>query len=806
MAPPQWATPPQLEYLNQMLITYRESRSNGRSAARFWVTLFDSWFSCFPVKTQLGLVHGAGAEPFNEAELRMIGDATKKMQRRLRTWFIWRAKKRAVANNGHSNSQLFQILKRKKKTRPLRAVEVYQKIRRAKIRGEVMNWGYGLLNEEAEAARAKAAGGAEPEWTDMAGEGIEADEQKAEAEAVERARWNRAARYEHVAHHRPRMEEMNAEHALGLRDDVSGPRLPEEYQHAIDQLPEVVARFTGAVEEETGWMGVFMAGGPMPNRDGAISIKTFCFGATPNGADFAATHSNFGEVKGEFGKFLKRAFPHEVRDAWGISVPEPDANADAAVPGGLIPFDSNVGSDEADDAPALQIKPKRLRRKKPTAAVSTAVSPPSPPTAVTAAHTVPTLAPSALATDYSIPDGFDQALLDIVTDFGATAVEQPPWTSQPALGWDDIVPGEDRDAASPWNGLSLPSTQVEENTVLPLPVAGPLAGPINVGALFAVDREVGGSPGCALRGTQTSDPASAAPLANLGVTSARRASATITTPTLAGSPTSSEPIVTPATPANGPPRSAAALAVWNARRREDSRMADPLPASEAASPSLREDPPPPPSPEVPEFPESRPRANVPHGHPLAPTKKVAAKKAPSRRRRRRRRGGEEGEEEGGAKEVLVPPLPPLPQSSSQMPLAVASLTGATAAAETARIRAEEQRLRQDQTEQLRISKALEKKAAEAEAATARCRNPAGGAEVVVVTRPQRYRAPARNPDGSPIVARCPKSGGTREEAGWPFPSQTPTHATDAALLEDLKKGKRKAADAPAAPKRKKARR
>jgi hypothetical protein len=43
---------------------------------------------------------------------------------------------------------------------------------------------------------------------------------------------------------------------------------------AIDQLPEVVARFTGAVEEETGWMGVFMAGGPMPNRDGAISIKT----------------------------------------------------------------------------------------------------------------------------------------------------------------------------------------------------------------------------------------------------------------------------------------------------------------------------------------------------------------------------------------------------------------------------------------------------------------------------------------------------------------------------------------------------
>jgi hypothetical protein len=72
-----------------MLITYREARSNGRSTARFWVTLFDGWFSRFPVKTQSGLVHGAGAEPFNEAELRMIGDATKKMQRVSFCFFSW---------------------------------------------------------------------------------------------------------------------------------------------------------------------------------------------------------------------------------------------------------------------------------------------------------------------------------------------------------------------------------------------------------------------------------------------------------------------------------------------------------------------------------------------------------------------------------------------------------------------------------------------------------------------------------------------------------------------------------------------
>jgi hypothetical protein len=42
---------------------------------------------------------------------------------------------------------------------------------------------------------------------------------------------------------------------------------------AIDQLPEVVSKVTGAIKEETGWMGLLMAGGLMPNRDGAISIK-----------------------------------------------------------------------------------------------------------------------------------------------------------------------------------------------------------------------------------------------------------------------------------------------------------------------------------------------------------------------------------------------------------------------------------------------------------------------------------------------------------------------------------------------------
>ncbi|KAJ7336976.1 hypothetical protein DFH08DRAFT_964933 [Mycena albidolilacea] len=854
MAPKEWATQPQLEYLRKMLPKYRDARAGvkEKSLARFWLLLDDGWFSRYPVEAELGIiVSGPGAEPLTPDELKLIGNATTKMKKRLRTWMRWRAKPHAVVSK---RSTLFQILKRKKKTRPLRALEVYQKIHRTKIRSEVMRRGYGLLNEEAEAERVALARDPDAEVTVLTPEETQAEARKVEDRAVEHVRANRAAcmsmfrttamelfaaepddvRAEVLA----QMEEMNGERALGLRDDISGTHVPEEYQHAIDQLPEVVSKVTGAIEEETGWMGLFMAGGPMPNRDGAISIKTFCFGTTPNGADFAASHSNFGEVKGEFGKFLKRAFPHDVRDARGI-VSEPEA---ATVPGGLIQFESDLDNESDDEgvetssatAPS-KVKPKRVRRKKLAAAVSAAVSP-----GRRRARPVPTLALSAPATDpvFPIPDDFDLTIQDIVTNLNgingvATEQEDAAWALGPADGWDGIVPpAEDPEAASPWNGLSLPSTLGEEDVVR----ARPVPRPMHLGAPFAVDRDVGGSPGRAPRGTADftsfsapdsgSVPASAARSATLCVTSATCTSATVTTPTspaLAASATLTtlaatplEPTPTPTTPDEGPPRSAAALAIWNARQRERARTGDPAPTTNAASSTLREDPLS--SPEAPEFSESRPRANVPRGHPLAPVKKVAPKKAPAkkkaggrRRGRPRKNGGavveveEEGEGEGEEEEEVQVPPPPPPPSSPGTP---ASLTGAAAAAESARLRGEEQRLRRDRTEQLRLSKDLEKKAAEAEAVRARRCNPAGGADLVVVTRPQRSRVPARNPDGSPIVREVTKKRGDMGGSQLAVPLADPNARqaeTDAALLASLKTGKRKA-DAPAAAKRKKARR
>ncbi|KAJ7860673.1 hypothetical protein B0H14DRAFT_2576453 [Mycena olivaceomarginata] len=601
MAPKEWATQPQLEYLCKMLPKYRDACAG---------------FSCYPVKAKLGIiVSSPGAEPPPPEKRKLIGNATTKTKKCLRTWMHWRAKPRAVVSK---RSTLFQILKRKKKTRPLRALEVDQKIHRTKIRSK-------------------------------------AEERKVEDQAVEHVHANCAtcmsilrttamelfaAEPEDVrAEVLAQMEEMNREHALGLRDDISGMCVPEEYQQ-----PAARGGVKGQrVHREGDWVDGVVHGG-------RTDAESFCFGTTPNSADFAASHSNFGEVKGEFSKFLKRTFPHNVHDTWGI-VSEPEV---ATIPGGLIQFDrdlNNESDDEGEEASPVtapsKVKPKRVCRKKLTAPVSATVSP-----GWCHAHPVPTLALSALATDpvFPIPNDFNLTIQDTVTNFNGingvtTEQEDAVWALGLADSWDGIVPPtQDPEAASPWNGLSLPSTQGKEDASWPRGMA-------DFTSFSAPD--------------SGSVPAFAACSATLCVTLATSASATITTPTLpalaasatlmtlAATPLECTP--TPTTPAGGPPHSAAALAVWNAHQHERMRTADPAPANAASSTVCKD---PPPSPEVPEVPESRPQANIPCSHPLAPVKRVMAKKAPMKKKaggcgrgRPRKNGGavvEEGEErEGG---------------------------------------------------------------------------------------------------------------------------------------------------------------
>ncbi|KAJ7795154.1 hypothetical protein B0H14DRAFT_3496337 [Mycena olivaceomarginata] len=455
----EWATPAQKRYLMSKLTAYMAATdiANHKSLYRFWVTLNEGWFELFPVRTTTDLV--------------AIGDEIENTKEQLKTWMRYRAaRRRRAAGTGPSSGggdgggssigaalagsssgsgggrasktrSLFSVLKRTKEIRPYRPIEVYQKVYNLKISQEVMAWGYGLLNEETEsaAAAADASASSSADVMTLTDEEIRAAAEK-ETEAIEArihknrqlrmSMWRRAAIElydaeddEVKAEIKAEMEAMNAERAARAGGDTD-ESTPEDYQHAIDQLRDVAEQVLKSIGEATGWHLCLLAGGPMPNRAGAISTKTICYGTTALGSDFQASHPTFDDsVKAHFNKFLKRAFPHEVRDARGI-VDNSQGIARA------IAIDDEGNDETAAAGEASKPKPpKRIRHPKRSTAAP-APGPAVPPAVLfptSNAVPVPTDAadlsePDAIAdSPLPIPAGFDETMDAIASEYGASA-------------------------------------------------------------------------------------------------------------------------------------------------------------------------------------------------------------------------------------------------------------------------------------------------------------------------------------------------------------------------------------------------
>ncbi|KAJ7657374.1 hypothetical protein DFH06DRAFT_1328186 [Mycena polygramma] len=157
---------------------------------------------------------------------------------------------------------------------------------------------------------------------------------------------------------------------------------------------------------------------------------------------------------------------------------------------------------------------------------------------------------------------------------------------------------------------------------------------------------------------------------------------------------------------------------------------------------------------VPQYIQSRPPANIPKGHPLAPTMQKAAEKqaekdaqaaqaapAPARRGRPRKQGP--GDENVAADTVRLEE--PAPATMS-----------AAARAETARINREVAALRKQSAALRKVEKLRDDKVAAEEKAAERLRasreNPAGGAPLFVTSaRPKRAMNAGKNADGTPII-------------------------------------------------------
>ncbi|KAJ6546150.1 hypothetical protein B0H10DRAFT_1969749 [Mycena sp. CBHHK59/15] len=388
----EWTNDEQREFLCGKLPAYMAAQEGAKkvSLTRFWNKLDQAWFERWPEEESSVCRHSCRVENLKTAaQTELLGAETAKKQGTLEAWLRYRAKVNrrvpgaAAGPSRQTQRSLFRVLKKNEVKRAVRPVEVYQKIFGAKIKEEIMKRGYGELNEEAEAERERAAAAEAGliEFRVLTEDETKVDEMQVDNETVARVRKTRGLR---MSLWRNTVIEMygaesedvkgeveaatvkfNAERAIGEGDaNDDKERTPEEYQHGIDQIGGVFAKIQEATMLEAGWFGITLVGGPMPRRGGAISTKTICFGTTPLGSDFQANHPNFEEVKSQFNKFLKRAFPHEVRDSRGFPAPGTDEATDALR--GLISLDPVDDDDDDDMGAAATTKsgpPKRIRRK-----------------------------------------------------------------------------------------------------------------------------------------------------------------------------------------------------------------------------------------------------------------------------------------------------------------------------------------------------------------------------------------------------------------------------------------------------------
>ncbi|KAK6966732.1 hypothetical protein R3P38DRAFT_3245417 [Favolaschia claudopus] len=435
MGAPPWTTPLELEYLNSMLPAYVEARKNAHVVPfnRFWTTLNSGFLSRFPVEGKLGIPNGPLAR-----RLKL------KLKRRTsaRSLPKGKASERATkAGKKKAGKGLFKILGKKKKPRPYRSIEIYQKLYCKKIRAAVMDKGYGQMNEEAEAERAAAAaadGGSTQSSRVLTEDELAVEEARIEAETDARIRAHASQRFSlmrttSIAMLSTETPEVKA-HVESEKEERNAIRMQgwDDARNSTDSRCRRDCR-----ESYRRGSGVVYARGERwsdPGRAGALSMKTICYGTIGDGGpDFLASYPELQSLKAHFAKFLKRAFPHDVRDA--RSLPE------------LIARDGDEGDSEneqPEDSPAPA--PKRIRRKqKKTSTASETITycqlsfyerrtcsrdkyhglPATPTTsAPSPAGLTPSLTPTTppqpvSANDYPIPPDFDQTLQDIIVHAGA---------------------------------------------------------------------------------------------------------------------------------------------------------------------------------------------------------------------------------------------------------------------------------------------------------------------------------------------------------------------------------------------------
>ncbi|KAF7322137.1 hypothetical protein MKEN_00737700 [Mycena kentingensis (nom. inval.)] len=92
-------------------------------------------------------------------------------------------------------------------------------------------------------------------------------------------------------------------------------KTPEDIQRAIDELKGILKEVHECIFRLTGWMGVTLLGGPLPEDGGRISVETFAAGQTSMGMSLPESLKDWGNVVHGAHLWLRRIYTSDMRQA-----------------------------------------------------------------------------------------------------------------------------------------------------------------------------------------------------------------------------------------------------------------------------------------------------------------------------------------------------------------------------------------------------------------------------------------------------------------------------------------------------------
>ncbi|KAJ7846132.1 hypothetical protein B0H13DRAFT_1907974 [Mycena leptocephala] len=452
MAPSSWTTPGERKLLGSYLPLYL-TRQAEKKLHKFWPIVAEAFLQDYPEETRLGF-NKATATPEQWTALK---DAIEARKRRIATWFRYQKKKIAttpVARRKSENSLASTLFNPKPARRRIHhATEVYQKRNGSLINKEVakrvlekVGDALGDMamdvdeSDEVRAARIKAGKSERMRVrTEVVRELLEAapaSEHEAIAATIQKER-----------------DELSLSSSSSLSPvEAAEARSVEEKQLAIDESNDVVEKVLQALGVQTGWFSFCIWGGPNPRLNGNLSLKCATYGETPAGNDFIAQHATFEEsISEQFQVFLRRCFVDGDRRP---SLMTPN-EASQGVP--------ELGDDvlaTASASPPVQAKEKTKKRKASKSKKrSKHNNPPGTPAATISAPTTPARIAGAEMLDESAPtfDEHSDSTPTFEDDFFIAAADYNPFG--PAPGLPRSLPSPSAPVVSPWpTGMPPPTS------------------------------------------------------------------------------------------------------------------------------------------------------------------------------------------------------------------------------------------------------------------------------------------------------------------------------------------------------------